>query len=142
MRILKYTFFLLFVCTQALSRTDLRRLRDHRSYHSITLGSPVWKCCWYYMISASKSAVAVALPIGSLEDPKSQPGLAHYLEHMLFLGSKEYPGAERSIRPSSPRMVEKPMRPQVTPRPRTCWNWILRMQEIMLISKRHKCYTF
>ena len=32
--------------------------------------------------------------MGSLDNPDSQLGLAHYLEHMLFLGSASYPGAE------------------------------------------------
>lgn len=39
---------------------------------------------------APKSLAALALPVGSLEDPNSQPGLAHYLEHMVLIGSKRY----------------------------------------------------
>ena len=37
------------------------------------------------------SAASLAVGVGSAEDPNSQPGLAHYLEHMLFLGTKKYP---------------------------------------------------
>ncbi len=40
---------------------------------------------------APKSLAALALPVGSLEDPDSQLGLAHYLEHMVLMGSKRYP---------------------------------------------------
>lgn len=40
---------------------------------------------------APKSLAALALPVGSLEDPNSQLGLAHYLEHMVLMGSKRYP---------------------------------------------------
>jgi len=29
--------------------------------------------------------------IGSLNDPKGLPGLAHLCQHMLFLGTKKYP---------------------------------------------------
>lgn len=29
--------------------------------------------------------------VGSLMDPKKYKGIAHFLEHMLFLGSKKYP---------------------------------------------------
>jgi len=29
--------------------------------------------------------------VGSLEDPERSLGLAHFLEHMLFMGSKKYP---------------------------------------------------
>ena len=38
-----------------------------------------------------KSAAAVAVGVGSFEDPKDMEGMAHYLEHMLFMGTKEYP---------------------------------------------------
>ena len=34
---------------------------------------------------APKSLAALALPVGSLEDPNNQLGLAHYLEHMLLM---------------------------------------------------------
>ncbi|WP_373778422.1 pitrilysin [Glaesserella sp.] len=40
---------------------------------------------------ANKSLMAVGLPIGSMEDPISQQGLAHYLEHMILMGSKAFP---------------------------------------------------
>lgn len=40
---------------------------------------------------ANKSLFSVGLPIGSMEDPKEQQGLAHYLEHMILMGSKDYP---------------------------------------------------
>lgn len=40
---------------------------------------------------ANKSLFSVGLPIGSMEDPHSQQGLAHYLEHMILMGSKTYP---------------------------------------------------
>lgn len=29
--------------------------------------------------------------IGSMNDPVELPGLAHFLEHMLFLGTEKYP---------------------------------------------------
>lgn len=40
-----------------------------------------------------KSAAALDVNIGSGEDPQDRPGLAHFLEHMLFLGTKKYPKA-------------------------------------------------
>jgi protease-3 len=40
---------------------------------------------------AVKSLSALVVPVGSLEDPESHPGLAHYLEHMTLMGSKKYP---------------------------------------------------
>jgi len=38
-----------------------------------------------------RSAAAMAVGTGYYYDPKDQNGLAHYLEHMLFLGTKKYP---------------------------------------------------
>jgi len=39
-----------------------------------------------------KAACAMVVGCGSYFDPPSTQGLAHYLEHMLFMGSKKYPG--------------------------------------------------
>ena len=38
-----------------------------------------------------RSAAALSVGTGYLYDPKEKSGLAHYLEHMLFLGTKKYP---------------------------------------------------
>ena len=42
-------------------------------------------------IHLTKSFVSVCLNVGSFSDPKEYNGLAHFLEHMLFMGSKKYP---------------------------------------------------
>ena len=41
--------------------------------------------------SFNKSAAAVDVAVGSLSDPKNRQGLAHFLEHMLFMGTEKYP---------------------------------------------------
>lgn len=41
-----------------------------------------------------KTAVTVSVNIGSYMDPKEYQGLSHFLEHMLFMGSKKYPDEE------------------------------------------------
>lgn len=41
-----------------------------------------------------KSSAAMAVMVGSLEDPQNALGMAHYLEHMLFLGTKDFPKPE------------------------------------------------
>ena len=38
-----------------------------------------------------RSAAGLAVGVGHLHDPVEKQGLAHYLEHMLFLGTKKYP---------------------------------------------------
>ena len=40
---------------------------------------------------AQKSAAALSVGVGSLQDPLEAQGLAHYLEHMLFMGTEKYP---------------------------------------------------
>ncbi|KAL7065704.1 peptidase M16 inactive domain-containing protein [Cryptosporidium serpentis] len=48
--------------------------------------------CFLISDSQSKdSGAALSVGIGSSMEPKSIPGLAHYLEHMLFLGTNKYP---------------------------------------------------
>jgi insulysin len=36
-----------------------------------------------------KAAAALDVTIGSLADPRDAPGIAHFLEHMLFMGSSK-----------------------------------------------------
>lgn len=47
-----------------------------------------------YIISdpqADKSAAALVVKAGSWQEPADEPGLAHFLEHMLFMGTEKYP---------------------------------------------------
>ncbi len=39
----------------------------------------------------NKSAAAMCVSAGSMQDPPDKLGVAHYLEHLLFLGTKKYP---------------------------------------------------
>ncbi|XP_026744064.1 insulin-degrading enzyme [Trichoplusia ni] len=41
--------------------------------------------------ATDKSAAALDVNVGYLSDPDDLPGLAHFCEHMLFLGTKKYP---------------------------------------------------
>ena len=56
-----------------------------------------------YLISdpkADQSAAALSMEVGSWNDPEEYPGMAHFLEHLLFLGSEAYPeenGYEKQI---------------------------------------------
>lgn len=38
-----------------------------------------------------RSAASLSVGAGSLQDPEDRQGLAHFLEHMLFLGTEKYP---------------------------------------------------
>ena len=41
--------------------------------------------------TTEKGACSMDVHVGHYSDPSSIPGLAHFLEHMLFLGTKKYP---------------------------------------------------
>ena len=41
----------------------------------------------------NKSSASLAVGVGSYSDPANRQGLAHFLEHMLFLGTDKYPDA-------------------------------------------------
>lgn len=40
------------------------------------------------------SAASMVVEVGSLENPSDREGLAHFLEHMLFLGTEKYPDVD------------------------------------------------
>src|SRR3990167_11537003 len=43
---------------------------------------------------ANKSAASLSVEVGCWQDPVQYPGMAHFCEHMLFMGSKKYPNEE------------------------------------------------
>jgi len=63
---------------------------DDRDYFTITLenGLRVLLCS---DPSTNEAAVAMDVHVGASSDPVQVPGLAHFNEHMLFLGTKKYP---------------------------------------------------
>ncbi len=63
---------------------------DQRLYRSLTLDNGL-KVLLVSDAKADKAAAAVDVEVGSAQDPDDVPGLAHFLEHMLFLGTDRYP---------------------------------------------------
>jgi insulysin len=41
--------------------------------------------------SSERSAAAMSVRVGASHDPEAAPGVAHFTEHMLFLGTERYP---------------------------------------------------
>ncbi|WP_167349338.1 pitrilysin [Gilliamella bombicola] len=64
--------------------------RDKRQYEVIELSNKM-RVLLVSDPNAVMSLGSLALPVGSLQDPKDQQGLAHYAEHMVLMGSKNYP---------------------------------------------------
>lgn len=65
-------------------------LTDKRSYSVIELPNKM-KVMLVSDKSAQISAVSIDVGVGSFNEPSNFPGLAHFLEHMLFMGSSKYP---------------------------------------------------
>ncbi|MDG1293142.1 MAG: insulinase family protein, partial [Pseudomonadales bacterium] len=66
---------------------------DSRRYQYFTLDNQL-KVLLISDDNAEKSAASLDVHVGSRYDPKARQGLAHFLEHMLFLGTKKYPEAD------------------------------------------------
>jgi len=64
---------------------------DRRNFRYFELDNGI-KCIVYSDPEGDKEGAAVCCRVGSYSDPKELPGLAHFCEHMLFMGSKEFPG--------------------------------------------------
>lgn len=94
-----FLLFALLLCGSAIAAQPLWQLlpedinkseSDPREYKAIKLHNDMT----VLLVSdakATKSLAAVSIPVGSIENPNSQLGLAHYLEHMILMGSKKYP---------------------------------------------------
>ncbi|MCD9457981.1 insulinase family protein [Marinibactrum halimedae] len=66
---------------------------DDRLYRYLTLKNGM-KVLLISDPSSDKAAASLDVFVGSGDDPKGREGLAHFLEHMLFLGTKKYPKPE------------------------------------------------
>lgn len=67
-------------------------LNDNRNYRYLELENGLQ----VLLISdpqADKAAASLDVNVGSRQDPEDYQGLAHFLEHMLFLGTEKYPRA-------------------------------------------------
>ncbi|KAF0694416.1 Aste57867_14713 [Aphanomyces stellatus] len=65
-------------------------LQDPRLYRALTLPNQL-QVLLVSDTKTEKAAAAMAIQVGHQSDPAEIPGLAHFLEHMLFLGTEKYP---------------------------------------------------
>ncbi len=63
---------------------------DKHQYRVLTLDNGL-RAILVSDAEADKAAAAMDVRVGSLCDPDDLPGLAHFLEHMLFYSSERYP---------------------------------------------------
>ena len=70
--------------------TPRKSPNDRRDYRYLTLDNQL-KVLLVSDPETDKSAAALSVYRGSFHEPDSRPGLAHFLEHMLFIGTGKYP---------------------------------------------------
>ncbi|MDR8523351.1 insulinase family protein [Shewanella fidelis] len=74
--------------------SDIKQIKtspnDHRQYRHLTLKNGL-SVLLVADEHATQSAASMAVAVGHFDDPVERPGMAHFLEHMLFLGTEKYP---------------------------------------------------
>ncbi len=87
----------MFVLFSALSSTLHASVEkspiDTKQYAAITLDNQM-RVLLISNPSTDKAAASMNVAVGSSANPKDRAGLAHFLEHMLFLGTEKYPQAD------------------------------------------------
>lgn len=66
---------------------------DDREYRYLTLPNRL-RVLLISDPATDKASAALDVYVGSSDDPEHRAGLAHFLEHMLFLGTEKYPAAD------------------------------------------------
>ncbi len=74
----------LTVATPSLKERGMRKLRLDNGLEVLLISDP----------NTPQSGAALAVNVGSWDDPKDRPGMAHFVEHMLFLGTEKFPEEE------------------------------------------------
>jgi len=65
--------------------------QDDREYKAIQLKENQLTVLLISDPTTDKAAAAMDVRVGHLSDPDEAPGLAHFCEHMLFMGTEKYP---------------------------------------------------
>lgn len=69
------------ILTPSFSERKTLKIRLNNGLEAILISDP----------KADMSSAVLSVNVGSWEDPEEYPGIAHFLEHMLFLGTKQFP---------------------------------------------------
>ncbi|MBF5059831.1 insulinase family protein [Candidatus Neptunochlamydia vexilliferae] len=69
------------ILTPSLSKRQVAKLRLENGLEAYLISDP----------GADQSAAALSMEVGSWGDDPNYPGIAHFLEHLLFMGSETYP---------------------------------------------------
>ena len=78
------------VAAPAAAPTVAKSPNDERAYRYVELANGL-KALLASDPNADKAAASLTVFRGSFHEPDERPGLAHFLEHMLFIGTEKYP---------------------------------------------------
>ncbi len=81
-----------FIAGVAHAASVLKSPNDQRDYLAFTLPNEL-RVIVVSDPETDKAAAAIDVAVGSGNDPREHLGMAHFLEHMLFLGTEKYPEA-------------------------------------------------
>ncbi|MCH9626935.1 MAG: Protease 3 [Chlamydiales bacterium] len=70
--------------TPSLAKREVRKIRLENGLEAVLISDP----------DTNQSGAALAAAVGSWDDPSDRPGMAHFVEHLLFLGTEKYPEEE------------------------------------------------
>jgi len=89
-----FTLLLLILpALQVQAALPIQSPTDNRQYEVFTLPNRL-KVVVVSDPTTDKGAASLNVQTGSGDDPEGREGLAHFLEHMLFLGTEKYPEAD------------------------------------------------
>lgn len=79
--------------TRRLTDVLIRKMETKPAHHIVPLMPPprTMEMGQRGCAETERAAAALDVHVGHFSDPASLPGLAHFCEHMLFLGTKAYP---------------------------------------------------
>ena len=89
----KNLWLLLMLCIACEDQSLMKHPLDKSQTRTIILDNELK----VYLLSDPDfniSAASLAVDVGSLENPDNRLGLAHFLEHMLFLGTEKFPDVD------------------------------------------------
>ena len=91
------TLFLAACVTQPqqpqTSAEVIKSAHDQRQYEYLVLPNQM-RVLLVSDPEADKAAAAMSIGVGSVSNPPGREGLAHFLEHMLFMGTEKYPDVD------------------------------------------------
>lgn len=82
--------FVLVACQAVGPPQPVKSPNDDREYRYVVLPNNL-RALLIHAPGSDRAAAAASVARGSDHDPDAHPGLAHFVEHMLFIATEKYP---------------------------------------------------